>query len=184
MADETSDISRLEQLSLVVRTVDADGASSELFLGFYHATDTTGRGLASQILQVLRNLEIDVSKCRAQAYDGAAAMQGKFNGCQAAVLEEVPLATYVHCFSHRLNLAISKSCSLPPFRNLFGTLAAVSEFFNASPKRTLALKSLIEEDAEEGGASSEHRRRHLKSYCETRWVERHNAVTVPWVTAV
>ena len=45
--------------------------------------------------------------CRAQTYDGAGNMAGHRNGCAAHFKRDYPRATYYHCASHQLNLALS-----------------------------------------------------------------------------
>lgn len=108
-----------------------------------------------------------------QGYDGAAAMSGQFNGCQAHLAEQEPLAKYVHCSAHRLNLALSTSVKVPALRNFFGTLSMACNFILESPKRVKKLESLIDD-----GGDSHVKRRRLVRYCATRWVERHEAVSV------
>ena len=52
MADETTDISKKEQMSLCIRYID-DGVIREDFLDFVHVTDLSGAGLANKILEQL-----------------------------------------------------------------------------------------------------------------------------------
>ena len=162
--------------------MDNDGIISEDFVGFLEAPETTGQGLANLLLSKLKELDLDISQCRGQAYDGAAAMQEKFNGCQAHLSRLQPLAAYVHCCNHRLNLALSRACKVLELKNAFGTLAAVTEFILGSTKRTQDLKATIDAAAvsneSNDAAIVDHRRRRLQQYCSTRWVERHNAVNV------
>ena len=94
-------------------------------------------------------------------------MQGYFNGVQAVVREREPLAAFVHCFAHRLNFAVSRTCDVPEVKNCFGTLATICAFVVGSPKRTKMLEAIIDADETE----PLHRRRRLKTYCPTRWVE-------------
>lgn len=49
---------------------------------------------------------IDTQYLRGQGYDGAAVMAGKYNGIQAYIKKEHPLALYVHFSTHSLNLAV------------------------------------------------------------------------------
>ncbi|XP_073135836.1 uncharacterized protein [Henckelia pumila] len=42
-----------------------------------------------------------------QGYDGASNMCGSWNGLQALFLRDCPCAYYVHCFAHRLQLALT-----------------------------------------------------------------------------
>ena len=59
----------------------------------------------------------------AQGYDGASVMSSSKNGVQAKVREKYPNATYIHCRSHVLNLAISSGCkNVPSIRNLFDSV--------------------------------------------------------------
>ena len=134
LADETTDISCQEQLTLCARYVSDDFAIEESFLQFVPITDLSGKNLASTILNNLSDIGIDVSKMRGQGYDGATAMSGRLNGAQAYIREIIPTALYVHCAAHSLNLAVSNSCDLSPVRNCMGTIASVYNFFNA-PKR-------------------------------------------------
>ncbi|XP_031328244.1 zinc finger MYM-type protein 1-like isoform X1 [Photinus pyralis] len=98
-------------------------------------------------------------------------MSGKFNGVQALIKSEQPLALYTHCFSHSLNLCISKSCEIPAIRNMMGILGSVSTFLSASAKRTALLEKTIQESD-----LKDTRKRKLKALCSTRWVERHESV--------
>ena len=90
---------------------------SEDFLGFVQVTHLTGRALADKILGCLKRMHIDCSYLVGQGYDGAAAMSRIYNGVQALVKEKYPLATYVHCASHCLNLTIAKAASVQSIRN-------------------------------------------------------------------
>ena len=140
LADETTDISCQEQLSLCARCLNDDFAIEECFLQFVPITDLSGKNLASTIITKLSQFGINVSKMRGQGYDGA--MSGKLNGAQAHIREIIPTALNVHCAAHSLNLAVSNSCDLPPIRNCMGTIASVYNFFNA-PKRQNVLQSTI-----------------------------------------
>ncbi|KAF3443394.1 hypothetical protein FNV43_RR13076 [Rhamnella rubrinervis] len=50
--------------------------------------------------------ELLVENLRGQGYDGAN-MRGAWNGLQALFLQDCPYAYYVHCFAHRLQLALN-----------------------------------------------------------------------------
>jgi zinc finger MYM-type protein 1 len=97
MSDETSDTARLEQAA-----VDESGSIHEDFTGFIHADDLTGEGMAHLLIDFLGRMGLTLEYCRGQGYDGAAAMMGRFNGCQAVIKRQQPLAITIHCFNHRL----------------------------------------------------------------------------------
>lgn len=123
MADETADISTVEQLSICIRYFDDNSKTiNEHFIQFVPITDCSGKGIADTILQKLVEWEIDITQCRGQGYDGASAMSGKFNGVQTHIREKIPSALYVHCSAHVLNLALAKSCTVSPIRNCIGTI--------------------------------------------------------------
>lgn len=172
LADETCDISGIEQFSLCVRYYDSDtNMMREDFLKFVPVVDVTGNGLAEVLIDSLKNIGLDLNFLRGQGYDGASAMRGHFNGVQAVVRRSYPLAVYSHCSSHSLNLAISDACNIKSIRNATGTLQAIYVFFK-TPKRQNVLKKTIDEIA------PENKKKKLKDLCPTRWVERHESVMV------
>ncbi|KAF0707451.1 zinc finger MYM-type protein 1-like [Aphis craccivora] len=131
LADETTDVGRVEQFSLCIRT-------------------TTGLELAKTIISTLTALGLNLQQMRGQGYDGAANMGGVFRGVQALILKEYPKALYTHCFSHCLNLCLNDASKVQQIRN---TLNIIQEVKNKPFSG-------------------------LKKYCETRWVERHEAHSI------
>jgi len=134
MADETTDIGRLEQMSLCVRYIDPDNevpTIREDFLNFVFVSDLSGCDLVSVILENLKNHGINLEKMVGQGYDGAAAMSGHLNGVQAIVRRTFPRALYVHCSTHSLNLAISDACKISAIRNCVGSVSVFALFFGA-----------------------------------------------------
>lgn len=105
MADETKDITKTEQLSIVVRYYYQDEIK-ERFLGFTPLKDLVAKSLLLHMKNMLLKCKIDINKCVAQTYDGANVMRGNVNGVQALLKEEVSHAFYIHCNNHRLNLVL------------------------------------------------------------------------------
>ena len=174
LADETTDVSCSEQFSLCVRYVHNDSCDVRImedFLQFVPVYDVTGKNLADVILTSLTEYGINLNYLRGQGYDGAAAMRGKFNGVQKHITDKYPLAPYVHCSAHSLNLAISDACKETPIRNCMGVISSVQNFLN-TPKRNHVLLASVE------SLVPESKKKRLKSVCPTRWVERHDAVLV------
>ncbi|KAL4141698.1 hypothetical protein QTP88_004287 [Uroleucon formosanum] len=86
LADETSDISGMEQVSLCVRYVDLDKLElREDFLQFIPTNNTTGKGLANLILENLSTFGVELKCLLGQGYDGAAAMSGRYKGVQVHI---------------------------------------------------------------------------------------------------
>ena len=170
-ADETTDISTTEQVSICIRFLDEDENVIESFLQFVSVTSTRGEDLAKTILDSLESMGLDLKYLRGQGYDGAAAMSGKFNGVQAKILEKFPTALYVHCASHSFNLAISDACQIREIRNCMGIIEKAYAFMN-TPKRNAVLQGSIMELCPESRGET------LKKLSPTRWVERHKSVMV------
>lgn len=172
LVDETCDISNIEQMSLCVRYVVFENGShcvKEHFLQFEPVSDLTGKGLASTILSSLESYGINLNGLRGQGYDGAANMSGKYNGVSKIVQDQHPLAVYVHCAAHSLNLAVSRACEVQEVRNCLGTIEKCYTFFN-TPKRQEVLNDAIEK------SELDPRIKTLKRLCATRWVAKFNAV--------
>ena len=171
IADEVTDCSNKEQLSLVLRYVNQeDNQIREDFTAFVECDcGITGRALADKILTFLSSHGLDPSKLRGQAYDGAGNMSGSLNGTAALISKDNPLPLYLHCASHSLNLAVVKSLDEASVRNMFGVVNRVSIFFSAHPKRQRKLEEAIDQ-TQIGSAVKK-----LKDLCRTRWVERIDA---------
>ena len=103
--DSTPDISHIDQLTVVVRSVRMlDGEVVERFLTFIPIESHTGEALATTVLKFLNKCDIDIKNLRGQSYDNAANMSGRYNGLQAHICQINPLAHYIPCAAHSLNL--------------------------------------------------------------------------------
>ena len=103
--DETSDISRDEQVSFCLSYL-ANGTMKEAFVGF-HATKTTdGEALYKLVKEVMNDLQLELQNIVGECFDGASNMSGVNKGLSARMKECSPLAIYVHCYGHLLNLAL------------------------------------------------------------------------------
>ena len=84
LADETTDASTKEQLTICLRYVK-DRSTCERIFGFREATDLTGAGLASK-LATLTTADVPVSYTVGLGYDGAATM----SGCKSTFVISIP----------------------------------------------------------------------------------------------
>lgn len=72
---------------------------------------------------------------RGQGYDGASNMSGAWNGLQALFLKECPYAYYIHCFAHRLQLAlVGASTKETGVYLFFSKLSTIVNLIGCSPK--------------------------------------------------
>jgi hypothetical protein len=87
MADETTDISGTEQLSIGIRFFnDEKRAIREEFLGFIELHAMHAANIANAINNFIRNGGLDRTKLVEQGYDGCATMAVKINGVQSILL--------------------------------------------------------------------------------------------------
>ena len=72
LGDETKDVSKVEQLTIVLRYVDIKAAAiHERFLTYVPAESLTAESLTTYILTTLRKYQLDPKFMVSQGYDGA-----------------------------------------------------------------------------------------------------------------
>ncbi|XP_027916063.1 zinc finger MYM-type protein 1-like [Vigna unguiculata] len=110
-------------------------------------------------------------------YDGACNMRGEWNGLQALFLTDCPYAYYVHCFAHRLQLAlVAASREVIPIHQFFSKLTFIVNIVCSSSKRHDELQAakldeiayLLEIDELEKGKGA-NQIGTLKRAGDTRW---------------
>lgn len=164
MVDESKDLSKTEQLSIVVRFY-LNGAIHERFLGFCVANKLDARTLFEIIKLKLASCGIDIHKCVAQTYDGASVMSGACAGVQALLSSEVPQAIYTHCMNHRLNLVIVAVCKGIKSANcFFNTLQSLYIFMSGSSIHSIFMQ--VQNDLKMKVTQ-------LKKLSDTRWTCQH-----------
>ena len=95
----------------------------------------TGQTIGNSVLLLLQKNGIDLSRCPAQAYDGASAMISEASRAISLIKKEKTLAEYAHCRNHILNLAISYACKNQSIKKFMDNLTSVCKFFENLPKR-------------------------------------------------
>ena len=105
MADETTDSSSQEQVTLILRQVTQKLEVHEEFLGLYHIPSIDAAMLTTAINNVLIRMNLPSEKLREQCYDGASAMSSSKCGVAKRICELEPRAVYTHCYGHALNMA-------------------------------------------------------------------------------
>ncbi|XP_030762931.1 zinc finger MYM-type protein 1-like [Sitophilus oryzae] len=144
MADETTDVSSKLQTVLVFRYIKGSTAV-ERFWGFFTSAQQTADSLSSLILNELQPLVgQNPNKMIAQSYDGAAVMSGRHGGVQAKIKAKYPLAHFVHCYAHKLNLIMTQAASQnSDVRIFFGNLSEIPIFFSNSSQRVHFLNKVV-----------------------------------------
>lgn len=160
MIDETSDISRLEQVSVCLRIVHSDLSVEEIFTGFYSTDNTKSETLFNLVKDILLRYNLNFCDMRGQCYDGAANVSGRISGLQARIQEVEPRALYVHCTAHTLNLAVQDAMEqVLCVKNFLGIAKDLITFVRDSPKRLASFNKLQSADNP-----------NLKAFCPTRYM--------------
>jgi len=129
------------------------------FLNFCH----TGESLFESVTNVIQNMNVDMKNCRGQCYDNASNMSGTYKGLRARIQEISPLADWIPCAAHSLNLVGVCSVDCCSEANLFFRLVqSIFYFFSASPGRWKILMNGLD--------SNENKRiETVKGLSSTRW---------------
>ncbi|XP_075473377.1 uncharacterized protein LOC142504388 [Primulina tabacum] len=136
IVDEAIDESNKEQMAIILRYVDRDGFIRERFFEVVHVENTSALTLKKEICNL-----------RGQGYDGASNMRGEWNGFQALFLKDSPHAYYIHCFAHRLQLAlVAVSKEVHDVWRFFSILTSAINFVGSSAKRHFQLKSIRKDE--------------------------------------
>uniref|UniRef100_A0A8C5N3R9 TTF-type domain-containing protein n=1 Tax=Leptobrachium leishanense TaxID=445787 RepID=A0A8C5N3R9_9ANUR len=165
--DSTPDSSHTDQLAFILRYVKEDGLPVERFLRFIPNPGHKSEQLAEVVLTTLKSYDLDIANCRGQSYDNASNMSGHYRGLQARILERNPLAVYIPCSAHSLNLVgkhAAESCN--EACAFFCLLQYLYTFFTGSTHRWEILQEHL---------SSVPHTLALKRLSDTRWSAREDA---------
>ncbi|XP_050066296.1 zinc finger MYM-type protein 1-like [Aphis gossypii] len=163
--DSTPDISHVDQLSFMVRYVQHNGEPIDRFLCFTPNTGHKAEQLVDAILNILKVYNIDIANCLGRAYDNASNMSGIHTGLQARIKTLSPLAYFVPCAAHSLNLvgtSAAECCSNAS--SFFGLIQQLYNFFTAFTHRWNILHDNMKQNSYT-----------LKSLLITRWSARADA---------
>ncbi len=165
MADEVTDNSNKEQLVVCFRWVDSNFFPVEDFVGLYHVDSITADTLVKCLKDCMLRMNISLSNCRAQCYDGASNMCGVRNGVSTQIASEEPRANFVHCFGHALNLAAGDTVKQNKIlKDALDTTHEISELLKFSPRREAIFQKLRNEISPNYAG--------FRTLCPTRWTVR------------
>ena len=201
MFDETTDISSTAQLTLVLRYVTGTFKNYTIREEFIEFIDVrkemslsndpeeiakddeiseeqvklTGQKIGQIVSKMISDLNLNLKNCVGISTDGCATMTSEVSGAVVTIQEKAKNAVKCPCYNHALNLAIPKSSKVRAIRNAVDVMQDTTIFLNASSKRSAILKQKFSKK--------------LIELCETRWVERHDAVfqfrnSLPTIIAV
>ena len=126
-------------MAIVLRFVDNDGFIKEHFFDIVHVSDTTSATLKEEIDIVLSYHNLSVQNICGQGYDGACNMRGEWTGLPALFLHDNHFTYYVHCFAHRLQLAlVATAREVIPIVQFFSYLALTVNLCGSSCKSIIS----------------------------------------------
>ena len=170
MFDETTDVSTISQLSLVLTYV-FEKKRFEDFVEFVDVHDlvfenreagqepkVTGKILGQLVLKRLKHFGLNLESCVGIATDGCSVMTSEKVGAVQEVQSEATNAAYCGCYNHALNLSIAVTSKVLSIRNSIGVIKETISFLTSSAKRRVLVDSIYN-----------HR---IRKLCETRWIER------------
>lgn len=170
-----------DNLSICVRYINVEKAIIyERFLMFeeldYLSLDA--QSIVNKMLSLLNNehrgCAIDIKGCIAFAADGASVMSGEKGGVQQKLRQATGnYCMYVHCYAHRLNLALSATaCHVKEAALFFSLLDKVDNFINGSIRRKGVFKAVQDDDTNITESLA------LPAVCHHKWNFRERIVDV------
>uniref|UniRef100_A0A8R7RAE7 DUF4371 domain-containing protein n=1 Tax=Triticum urartu TaxID=4572 RepID=A0A8R7RAE7_TRIUA len=168
-------------MAVVCRFPDKEGLLQERFFDLIHVKNTKALTLKEELSALLSNNGFDVQNLRGQGYDGASNMKSEFNGLQALFLKDCLYAYYVHCYAHRLQLAlVAVARDVVPISKFFQKLLYIINIVDSSSKRHDAqvveiarLLAIDQIETSKGG----NQIKALKRPGDTRWGSRLGSIS-------
>lgn len=165
MCDECTDASNREQLVICIRWIDEQLQPQEEFIGLYKIDDISANTIVATVKDALVRMNLALSRCRGQCYDGAAAMMGAKSGVAKQLSEEENRAVFLHCYGHALNLAVGDSVKNSKLlKDALEITFEVSKLVKYSPKRDVLFENLKSKLAPDTPG--------FRVLCLTRWTVR------------
>ena len=136
MVDETMDLSNTEQMVLCLHYVDDSLEVHEEFVGLYSLESTSADVLVTVIQDTLLRMNLAISNCRGQCYDGSKNMSGSRSGVATRITNLESRAPYTHCYGHALNLAIQDTVKgVKVMEDTLDTVYEITKLIKKFPKR-------------------------------------------------
>ncbi|KAL7300070.1 hypothetical protein TKK_0007080 [Trichogramma kaykai] len=109
-----------------------NGEPIERFFGMMPNTGHKAEQMFTAVKEYLDSHRVDIKNCRGQSHDNAAVMSGINRGFQKLIRDENPLAFYIPCFSHSLNLVETDSLKLQSPKTDLNTSIALLKSLKSS----------------------------------------------------
>ena len=115
MADECTDVSTIEELTICCRWVES-GVTEEHFVEILPLKKINAESIYSALVEYCREKNIHLGRLIGMGFDGAATFSGDKTGVQRRLIELSPHALFVHCrcHCHVLQLASVQAANATP----------------------------------------------------------------------
>ena len=164
MADEKTDTANHQQFVLCLRWVDDDLNPHEEFIGLQSVPNIVADTLVAVIRDVLIRMNLSITNCRGQCYDGASNIVGAKSGVATQIKNNESRAILAHCYMHALQLAVGDTVKgIKISGNTLDTTYEISKLLKFSPKRDALFDKLKTTIAHSPG---------FRTLCPTRWTVR------------
>ena len=108
MTDECIGSANKEQLVICFRHVDENVDVHGEFVGLYEYPNILANTIVACLQDVMLRLNLQLSHCCGQCYDGGSNMAGcKSSGVKAQILKQEPRALFTHSYRHSLSLSVA-----------------------------------------------------------------------------
>ena len=145
MADKCTDVTTVEQFSLVCRWIE-NSEPTQHFIDLLPMKRTDAESIYSALVERLKSKNIQLSNHIGMGFDGAATFSGKKSGVQAKMKEHSPHALFVNCHCHQLQEK-KRQCFIHQLRDNisshFTSSDVVSTFSIFDPRKVPATSSSL-----------------------------------------
>lgn len=142
MADECTDVSVVEELSVFLRWQE-NGIPVESFLEIMPLQKADAETIYVALVKCLREKHLQIGSIVGMGFDGAATFSGSKTGVQARLKRNAPHAVFVHCHCHMLQLAcVQAANSTQGIKHVYTTMTSLWKYFHFSPKRAQSLREI------------------------------------------
>ena len=140
MADECTDVTTIEQLTICCRWVES-GIPEEHFIEILPLKKANAESVCSELMEYCREKNIQLGRLIGMGFDGAATFSGDKTGVQRRLKELSPHALFVHC--HVLQLtSVQAANATPGIKHVYTNLMTLWKHFHYSPKCAESLKEV------------------------------------------
>lgn len=142
MIDETADVSRIKQISVIIRVVSEDLTPRDIFIGFYNTSNTKSKSLFNIVKDIFHRYGLEFKKLTGQCYDEAANVAGKISGLQSLIGCVEKRALWVHCHA-QVSLCVQDGLQqVTAANNFMWTAKDLINFIRDSPKRVAEFQAI------------------------------------------